>query len=130
MALLWVSETTFKVLTVGCIPMRKTRWTRTISYSLELPPEQESNFRQTSCHGRNSRLPRSDIGWARVNQVHQGILLVSHILQSKLTTVERGHDVGEKNHDSTIDVWSVPSDDRECPGLAEADKQSYRTWMK
>jgi hypothetical protein len=27
--------------------------------------------------------------------------------------VERGHDVGEKNHDPTIDVWSVPSDDRE-----------------
>jgi hypothetical protein len=26
--------------------------------------------------------------------------------------VERGHDVGEKNHDPTIDVWSVPSDDR------------------
>lgn len=47
-----------------------------------------------------------------------------------LTTVERGHDVGEKNHDSTIDVWSVPSDDREHLGLAEADKQSYRTWMK
>jgi hypothetical protein len=32
---------------------------------------------------------------------------------ARLTTVERGHDVGEKNHDSTIDVWSVPSDDRE-----------------
>lgn len=27
--------------------------------------------------------------------------------------VERGHDPGEKHHDSTIDVWSMPSHDRE-----------------
>jgi hypothetical protein len=36
-----------------------------------------------------------------------------HIAWYQLTIVERGHDVGEKNHDPTIDVWSVPSDDRE-----------------
>ena len=47
---------------------------------------------------------------------------MSHILRSMLTTVERGHDVGEKNHDSTIDVWSVPSDDREYPELAGAER--------
>ena len=38
-----------------------------------------------------------------------------------LTIVERGHDVGEKNHDPTIDIWSVPSDDREFALLACAD---------
>lgn len=32
--------------------------------------------------------------------------------------VERGHDPGEKHHDATIDVWSVPSDDRESSLLA------------
>lgn len=121
-ALLWVSETIFSVLMVGCTPMRKMLSTQTISYFQELQREQESSFKQTSCHGRNSRLLRSVIGWARVNQVHQGILLVSHLLRSMLRTVERGHDVGEKNHDSTIDVWSVPSDEREYPELAEAER--------
>jgi len=132
MALLWVSEITLSVLKVGYTPMRKMRWTRTISYFQELQREQESSFRQTSCHGRNSRLLKSDIGSAKVNQVHQDILPVSYIQRSRLTTVERGHDAGEKNHDSTIDVWSVPSDDRECRQLqlAEADKQSYCTWTR
>jgi hypothetical protein len=27
-ALLWVSETTFSVLMVGCTPMPRTRWTQ------------------------------------------------------------------------------------------------------
>ena len=61
------------------------------------------------------KLGESEAGPSR--HIPGGFLIVN-----KTDVVERGHDRGERKHESTLDILSIPSDDRECIQLRAADE--------
>ena len=66
--------------------------------------------------------PSRHLGGEPFGSKHESLRLID--------IVERGHDIGERKHESTYEVICTPSPERESLTAISADSQWRSTWIK